>query len=433
MKRWMPLAVFSLFTSLSLSLGACASSDELSSIDGPAEEEEVDTLEESVSTPKSVTTGTCTNQLSFENEMLVTDPKILDSAEFHGAGKWSFGGIVSQLTGADAPKVVRKWLGAWEGNASFTPPGGAEEVVPGNRKNVHDVLIDGWQTTASGDLDLADAPFRLLAIVYRPDLDDLAKGGTNPGEIRFVFGGEARGNRKLPIPMTVAFEFEIPAANGAQAAAFAAKWHAALHPLYAPSTDAARVQYRAVLLGLMGTVLAQGPSALRQLRTNEVAIDTPWDLREFHLVGTPGSFALAIAATPGVPLMKMNGTDALAGIVDGFAAYVQTYAGSKVPKSKETAMARVPTREWSWKVPGVSEKDRHAFAMSTCNGCHSSETKTHFLQIQPRSEGQRAELSPFLRSTKEKPHTVDGHTFTVQDDRLEAFNAHLAANGTCEP
>lgn len=427
MNRWIRLTLVSCFTLLS----ACATGDVVDDGTDAAEEEEVDALDESLSAPKNVTTQSCTNAISFENEMIVLDPKILDSAEFRGAGKWSFGGLVSQLTGADSPKVVRKWLGSWEGNASFKPAGGKEELVPGNRKNVRDILLDGWKTDAAGALDLADAPFRLLAIVYRPDLLDLAKGGTNPGEIRFVFGGTARGNRKLPIPMTVAFEFRIPAVNDVQASAFANKWHAALHPLFNPTTDAARAQYRQALLALMTDVLKQGPTALRQLRTNEVAIDTPWDLREFHLTGAPGSFALAMAATPGVPLMSMNGTNELASIVDGFASYVQTYAGSKVPPSKETAMARIPAREWSWKVPGAAEKDRHAFAMSTCNGCHSAETKTHFVQIVPRSDGQRSELSAFLKSTKEKPLTVDGHTFTVQDDRLEAFNELLRKGGTC--
>lgn len=429
MNRWMRAAMLGLFTMGS----ACAAGDDLVLDEETTyEDEESAVIDEAIATAKVVTTDGCKNTLSFENELIVYDPRIIDAAPFQGAGAWSFGGLVSQLVGAEAPSVIRKWLGTWEGNETFKPAGGAEELIPGNRKNVRDMILDGWKTT-NGALVMSDAPFRLLAVVYRPDLDDLAKGGTSPGEVRLIFGGMARGNRKLPIPMTVAFELRVPATTAAQAAAFAKKWHAALGPLATTNSDAGRAQLRAALVALLGEVIKPGPSSLAQLRTNEVAIDTPWDLREFRLTGAPGSFALSMSATPGVPKMALNGSAELGGIVAGFADYVKAYAGSKVPKSKETAMARIPMQEWKWTVPGASEKDRHAFAMSTCNGCHSAETKTQFVQIVPRSDGQRAELSAFLRSTKEKPLTVDGHTFTVQDDRLESFNAHLKAAGQCAP
>lgn len=39
---------------------------------------------------------------------------------------------------------------------------------------------------------------------------------------------------------------------------------------------------------------------------------------------------------------------------------------------------------------------RHQLSLNTCNGCHSGETGTSFLQIFPRLPGQVSQLSGFL-------------------------------------
>jgi hypothetical protein len=52
--------------------------------------------------------------------------------------------------------------------------------------------------------------------------------------------------------------------------------------------------------------------------------------------------------------------------------------------------------EFTWNAPGVNEDARHRFALATCNGCHSSETRTGFLHVSPRFLGQIAPLSNFL-------------------------------------
>jgi hypothetical protein len=54
--------------------------------------------------------------------------------------------------------------------------------------------------------------------------------------------------------------------------------------------------------------------------------------------------------------------------------------------------------DFSWRVPGVSERLRSAFSASTCNGCHAGDTDTpRFQHIAPaRSLRAPAELSRFL-------------------------------------
>ena len=87
-------------------------------------------------------------------------------------------------------------------------------------------LLASWPRAADGSLDLARAPFRLIAIASRLDLV------TSPlGEGRLIYGlvDPATGQPGL---MTIAFEFALPplgTANDRQA--WAAKWHAlASHP-----------------------------------------------------------------------------------------------------------------------------------------------------------------------------------------------------------
>jgi hypothetical protein len=54
----------------------------------------------------------------------------------------------------------------------------------------------------------------------------------------------------------------------------------------------------------------------------------------------------------------------------------------------------------SWIAPGIANNEaRFRFSQNTCNGCHSPETNTFFLQITPRFPGGEAFLSSFLVGT----------------------------------
>jgi len=53
-----------------------------------------------------------------------------------------------------------------------------------------------------------------------------------------------------------------------------------------------------------------------------------------------------------------------------------------------------------WNAPGINNLEaRFNLAVNTCNGCHSVETGTTFLQISPRFPGNEASLSGFLTGT----------------------------------
>lgn len=375
------------------------------------------------SPPRAVTTGSCTNTLSFDDELVIRDLAVVDDARASGTGPWSFGTLMTRLAGSRDPAAfVRAWLGTWESAQTVQVPGGGADVAPGNAMNVRDVLVDPWPKTANGALRLDQAPFRLLAIVYRADLADATKHSA--GEVRLTFG--ATDEHHHPLTMTTAFEFVVPAATPAVATTFAKSWHAlaAEHP--------GSAAYLARLQSLTDAVTSPGAnpagvnaSALGQLRTNELAIDTPWDLREYHLTAADGG-TLALALLPGTPRIDLNGSKELGGLL------VSGYGAGAVPERLETAMGRMPSADFFWRdMPGASNDARHDFAMSTCNGCHSAESGTKFTHVEPREAGQRARTSKFLASSSTKPLTVKdpvsgtARTFEEQDRRLQAFNALL--------
>ncbi len=89
----------------------------------------------------------------------------------------------------DAPGLVKHWLESFERRQEINgfplaprPAMRTRLVEPWMKK-------DGARSFADWTPNLANAPFRLLAIVYRPDLGIVAADGTikSAGEARFVF------------------------------------------------------------------------------------------------------------------------------------------------------------------------------------------------------------------------------------------------------
>src|SRR6184192_1506164 len=152
-------------------------------------------------------------------ELVIVDSSVvLDARASNGA--WSFRRTVERLAppGMTAPRVVENWLKSFR----------ASDVAgrPVDDRPGADALLASWPRAADGSLDLARAPFQLIAIAGRLDLSSSPQG-----EGRLVYGlvDPATGEPGL---MTIAFEYALPslgAANDRQA--WAARWHAlADHP-----------------------------------------------------------------------------------------------------------------------------------------------------------------------------------------------------------
>ncbi|MEO8702732.1 MAG: hypothetical protein ABI867_21995 [Kofleriaceae bacterium] len=346
----------------------------------------------------SVTCGADTFEISQGNSLVVRSLAVVEHADAEGTGPWSFGGLMTALTPAGYPGgaagFTRDWLAQWETDVEVN--GAPTPRVT----NIRDKLIDHWPRDGAR-LDLAKSPFRLLAIVNRIDRYDLAAG--RAGELRFVFSAvEANkqfDNRKLPMNFTVIFEFRQPGSTLADAQAIAREW-AALSDVRVDSAG-----YHTRLRAITDAVTADARGNLRAVRTNEVSLDDPWDLRHFEL-RTGG--ALRLAPLEMTPMIKRNRSAALTtwmfdtasrpDILLGRHRLPANLAGNFAPMT----MVREGKDSFRWETDGSRPKTdatndlRHAFSLFTCNGCHSGETSTSAVHIVPRERGSISELSKFM-------------------------------------
>jgi hypothetical protein len=313
-----------------------------------------------------------------------------------------------------------------------------------------------WPKLPDGRIDLAQAPFRLLAIVNRQDLrDNFGYGQSGSGgEARLVFGavmcedlpGSTLSFSNEPeLEFTVIFEYEVPLGSCFGARNWANQWRnlgtlTTGSTAYNTALQAITDQFtlRDVMPGRL-----PNRSAINQVRTNEIALFTPpvdsmWQLREGTLrsVAPDAGFLehstvaqTPAGATPAVthigPFINANVASLLAGT---HVVPLQYPAGSPFRGSHIDVGAGGP-----WNPSGVPNTEaRHKFGLATCNGCHKPETHTNFLHISPRTIGSASALSDFLTGAnmpKTDPVSGVNRTFHELLDRQEKLEA--TANLLC--
>jgi hypothetical protein len=347
-------------------------------------------------------------QVFSRRELMIRDVSVVDDpvrTTFNPAssdsrnGVWTFKHLMEALapTPEQAPALAEAVFD------SFTTPqtinGFRVEARPGLRP----LVISQWPRNAGGQLDLAQAPMRLLAIVNRMDLRFLDNG--NAGEGRLVFGILGPGG--FPLEATVIFEYRLPAKTEDDVLAWASRWHA-LGSLPFPSEE-----YNAALQAITESFAGRGAeperingSALATFRTNEITFggNGAWELREFTLDGDGRLSPATIKLTPDrsfdrTPLLGQwvnDNADAIRREVHDVPLTIQDGATVR-PFLAGAVFNPLDT----WFPAGVIDPEaRHKFALNTCNGCHSGqETNTAFLMVFPRSPGQESRLSPFLTGT----------------------------------
>jgi len=311
-------------------------------------------------------------------ELVIVDSSVVLDARSSNAndGPWSFRQLMERL----GPGVqAESWLRTFR-QASLN--GFALE----DRADVEE-LIASWPRR-DGVLDLAQAPFRLLAIVCRIDLATSANG-----EARLVYGlyDPATG---APRKMTVGFEYRMPALGTSNdRAEWARRWHALGKLPYGEGFNAS--------LQRLTDTFAQGAS-LSQLRTNEQQFGQFWQLRQWVL----DAGVLRLAATPQTPDQSLNGTAPLARFVLDNAGALR--AGTAVVPPELQGGASHAIGAWVFKnEPRIDEPLRHAFARQTCNGCHAQETNSvqgffHISPFKPVAGNGQDRVSDFLKGDEMK-------------------------------
>lgn len=410
--------------------------------------------------------------VDFEKELTITDISVVEDpcrttwsptggCASGTVGAWTFATLMTRMAGTTPPEqFAAEWLDTFETaqtvNGFPVPP----------RNDFRATVLDPW-LVASGcpagspivgpgacTLDLKIAPFRLLAIVNRIDLQGFTYGGDSPGEARFVFGWlnlpNVKGGKKPPAPAgddaaaaelavaeaaaedyepidppppselfddngqlignalkaTVIFEYKLPPNHDF------CEWGQLWHQL---SNLPFGSKYNNVLQDITDGFTSAGldPAApnlgvsIGQVRTNDISLGgDDWVLREYQLqdVGRGfDGFALANAPTAQTPDDSMNNHPDLNAWTLANAADIDatTHSVPVIDPSSGTPLLGGQSTEsfFIWEdgnTPPLGFSERYHFGFSTCNDCHTAATNTGFTHISERSIGGTAGLSTFL-------------------------------------
>lgn len=342
--------------------------------------------------------------IAISKELLMTDLSVVNDARAAGPdGAWSFGHLMTAMApGNDAGERIKGWLRSWESPSRIN--GFAVDARPA----IPDKIARPWMAKDGADTfeawtpNLANAPFRLLAIVYRPDLGIVTRDNTiaNAGEARLVFTALDLSRTKdldqaPPLPFTLIFEYALPASSREQVKAWAERWHALGRLPFGATYNEALERITRDFDGSTGT------RTLARLRTNE-GLGFPWQLREFHL--DPRGQRLIVAPVSNTPDLSLISQ------ADALSAYINDNRGDDIPARFIGGRADMPDRNFRWPRMAIANNVlRHNFAMLTCNGCHAAETgrkaddngtvddgHAGFRHISGRDKDAEATLSEFL-------------------------------------
>lgn len=347
--------------------------------------------------------GECVT-VDIDKELMIRDLSVVDSIHAK-TGQLSIQHLIAQMMPQANPTLqqqsdfIQQWLNQFL----------VDTVVNGDlapaRPDFDNAFLQEWRQRSAGSgvtLNPAVAPFRLLAIVYRPDLHKRDTNGVvlHAGEVRFVYGF----SDTLRFPATVIFEFGLAANSDAQLNAWVDEFHALSQLPFGEG-------YNTALLSLLNKVTRKGAvaskpngSALNQVRTNEIRFGSEWELREFKLNSATGQLRqFTVAQTPA---NRHNRTAFLANYINANEAEI-LFGDHQIPDTVNgQAFAGAASLEDQslftfWDAPGINNPEaRHVFSLNTCSGCHARETRTIFQHIGSRSEGEVAALSAFLTGTQ---------------------------------
>ncbi len=398
--------------------------------------------------------GTCTpRDPVIGKELMITDLRVIDSQEAR-TGAFSIGHLIRNMaasTSADDVKAfVLSLLKSWETDqqvANFTVP---------RRTAIRQLVINPWKILDHGNSDISDAdwvmnldnaPFRLMAIVNRVDLHKLdestaeAEDLERTGEGRFVYCIVDPGTGN-PREFTVIFEYNLPGGTLEELELWTKRWHhlGTLGDFDAGYIDALKL-ITEDFAGRNKIPSAPNGNALAQIRTNEIALDGPWELREFNI--DRGTGLLKEVSRKQTPDIGFNNTSKLARFINSVGAIIddasQTHEVPNNFEGESFIAGNVPTPglRFEWSAPGISSSRLSTFSLETCNGCHGGSANTRpvnptarvsaaglgftsFTHIKPRFENERTVLSEFLAGTGNNDLQRRSETMQVLMDELPA-------------
>jgi len=372
-------------------------------------------------------------------ELMVTDTSVVEdpSRTFDGCsaqgapmGAWTFGKLMTDManqaqTGTDPSVFVEQWLKTWDTDqhALQPPPNPVNSFTIAKRPAIDSLVLNNWPRI-NGKLDLSKAPMRLLAIVNRIDLrDNVVYGpGGNAGEGRFVFGVLNRGATGCQVSQfTVILEYGVPIHGCVGIHGWAQQWH------HLSTLTLGSPAYNAALQAITDQFAKAGAdpskpngSALDQLRTDEIALAGPWELREFHIESNDHLLhVFKVNQTPDSSLLNSAAVTSYvnanaASILNNSYSIPELFPGA-APFQGGSSLNNVDV--WRGTPVPANNDARNGFSLGACDSCHGGETSTTFKHIEPRQAGQPTQLSKFLvgNGTPAAPST-----FTMNDPVVAA-------------
>jgi len=379
--------------------------------------------------------------LAITNLSVVADPtRTWDPCDTDGDGTrgnpngpWSFKTLMTNMantpvTGLTGKQFVHAWLKQWLSNDTVN-----SFLITNRAFGMQNEILNhipSWDPLDSNALNLDQVPLRLLAIINRIDLAGASTYGPGqPGELRFVFGLLKDGDnpatcRPHPLGMGVILEYGVPITSCLGLKNWANQWinlDTMNPPFPSPAYNAA-LETMTNVVSLANAVPGKpNGSAINQIRTNEVALDFPWQLLEFTLQNVPPAPAVAhtlehdtVKQTPdffknfSIALRDFININEPAILLEKHVVPL-TFPGA-VP-FRGAAMDYNPG--FFFNAAGIlNPTARHKFSLNTCGGCHAAEALNPAVALPS---------PPFAPGTPESFYHVDARTPAGLPVRLSRF------------
>jgi len=229
---------------------------------------------------------------NIAQELMITDQAITDSQDAR-SGVFSFGHLMKKMarteSAADVKAFILEFFKSWETNQTVN------SFNIDARPNIRNLVIDPWKrldhggtvvSDANWNIQLENAPFRLMAITNRVDFHKLNADGVSldrTGEGRFTYCLFDPVTQQ-PEQFTIIFEYNLPGSTIQDLVAWTERWHhLGTFPSVSPAYIAALKLVTEDFSGRNKMPSAPNGSAIAQVRTNENALNPLWELREFNV------------------------------------------------------------------------------------------------------------------------------------------------------
>ncbi|HVY25403.1 MAG TPA: CARDB domain-containing protein [Polyangiaceae bacterium] len=346
---------------------------------------------ESVGTSQAeLVVGSCNANVEPLRSIEIVHPSIVNDARSSNAtdGVWSFRRQIENMApssaASDTDAFLRGIFESWQ----------TENFVNGARQDIRNSAAAMDRFTIAGSsprqFNLANAPFKLIAVANRLDL----RNNTQAGEGRLIYGltNETDPNSAIMGPMTLIIEYALPLVAPLDTPAkWAAKWHEldSIDPATAPATFASKLQEITDKFSVRGALPGRpNGSAVNQLRTNEIRFTTFnfWQLREFNM-GSNGFMAPATTKeSPNWDFLNrsqemrdfINQNPVLNATSDTSFMSLKlptTFEGTLFLGAKQNQQVGVVANGGRWDLSDTETEFTSVpidnFGLLTCNGCHN--------------------------------------------------------------